>query len=200
MKTKPTQHSVAALRQVGIQPDAIVCRCDREIPESVKRKISLMCDVDGQAVVENTDAVSIYDLPKELHAEGLDAYVFRRLDLRFRDVDWTSWNDLLDRIHKPKEEVVIALVGKYVDLPDAYLSVCEALRAGGSRTAPGSWSAGWPRHLPDPGGGGAGPGRLEASASRAVSGSAASREGWVPSGTPGRARSPSSVCAPASSA
>ena len=131
LKTKPTQHSVAALRQVGIQPDAIVCRCDRAIPESVKRKISLMCDVDVEAVVENTDVPSIYDLPKVLHAEGLDAYVIRRLDLRFRDVDWTLWNDLLDRVHNPKEEVVIALVGKYVDLPDAYLSVCEALRAGG---------------------------------------------------------------------
>ncbi len=131
LKTKPTQHSVAALRQVGIQPDAVVCRCDRPIPDSVKRKISLMCDVDVEAVVENTDAPSIYDLPKKLHAEGLDAYVIRRLDLRFRDVDWTRWNDLLERVHSPKEEVVIALVGKYVDLPDAYLSVCEALRAGG---------------------------------------------------------------------
>jgi CTP synthase len=90
-----------------------------------------MCDVDVEAVVENTDVPSIYDLPKVLHAEGLDAYVIRRLDLRFRDVDWTLWNDLLDRVHNPKEEVVIALVGKYVDLPDAYLSVCEALRAGG---------------------------------------------------------------------
>ena len=131
LKTKPTQHSVAALRQVGIQPDAVVCRSDREIPESVKRKISLMCDVDDQAVVACVDAPSIYDIPKVLHAEGLDAYVVRRLDLRFRDVDWTRWNDLLMRVHHPKEEVVIALVGKYVDLPDAYLSVSEALRAGG---------------------------------------------------------------------
>ncbi len=97
----------------------------------MKRKISLMCDVDESAVVANLDAPSIYDIPKVLHSEGLDAYVVRRLDLRFRDVDWTAWNDLLDRVHKPKEEVVIALVGKYVDLPDAYLSVCEALRAGG---------------------------------------------------------------------
>ncbi len=131
LKTKPTQHSVAALRQVGIQPDAVVCRSDREIPESVKRKISLMCDVDEQAVVACVDAPSIYDIPKVLHSEGLDAYVVRRLDLRFRDVDWTQWNDLLDRVHHPKEEVVIALVGKYIDLPDAYLSVSEALRAGG---------------------------------------------------------------------
>ena len=130
LKTKPTQHSVAALRQVGIQPDAVVCRSDRDIPDSVKRKISLMCDVDEQAVVACVDAPSIYDIPKVLHSEGLDAYVVRRLDLRFRDVDWTRWNDLLDRVHHPKEEVVIALVGKYIDLPDAYLSVSEALRAG----------------------------------------------------------------------
>ncbi|WP_375433015.1 CTP synthase [uncultured Friedmanniella sp.] len=131
LKTKPTQHSVAALRQVGIQPDAVVCRSDREIPESVKRKISLMCDVDEQAVVACVDAPSIYDIPKVLHREGLDAYVVRRLDLRFRDVDWTRWNDLLERVHHPKEEVTVALVGKYIDLPDAYLSVSEALRAGG---------------------------------------------------------------------
>jgi len=131
LKTKPTQHSVAALRQVGIQPDAVVCRSDRDIPDSVKRKISLMCDVDESAVVAAIDAPSIYDIPKVLHSEGLDAYVVRRLDLRFRDVDWTRWNDLLDRVHHPKEEVTIALVGKYVDLHDAYLSVAEALRAGG---------------------------------------------------------------------
>jgi CTP synthase len=131
LKTKPTQHSVAALRQVGIQPDAVVCRADRDIPDSVKRKISLTCDVDESAVVAAIDAPSIYDIPKVLHAEGLDAYVVRRLDLRFRDVDWTRWNDLLDRVHHPKEEVTVALVGKYIDLHDAYLSVCEALRAGG---------------------------------------------------------------------
>ncbi|CAN5335953.1 CTP synthase [soil metagenome] len=131
LKTKPTQHSVAALRQVGIQPDAVVCRADRELPESIKKKISLMCDVDQEAVVCAADAASIYDIPKVLHREGLDAYVVRRLDLPFRDVDWTVWDDLLRRVHHPKEEVTIALVGKYIDLPDAYLSVAEALRAGG---------------------------------------------------------------------
>ncbi len=131
LKTKPTQHSVAALRQVGIQPDALVCRADREIPESIKRKISLMCDVDQEAVVCAADAASIYDIPKVLHREGLDAYLVRRLDLPFRDVDWTLWDDLLRRVHHPKEEVTVALVGKYIDLPDAYLSVAEALRAGG---------------------------------------------------------------------
>ena len=131
LKTKPTQHSVAALRSIGIQPDAIVCRADREIPEGIKRKISLMCDVDEDAVVTAADAPSIYDIPKVLHREGLDAYVVRRLDLPFRDVDWTTWDDLLRKVHHPKEEVTVALVGKYVDLHDAYLSVAEALRAGG---------------------------------------------------------------------
>jgi CTP synthase len=131
LKTKPTQHSVAALRSIGIQPDAIVCRSDREIPANVKRKISLMCDVDDEAVVAAKDAPSIYDIPKVLHSEGLDAYVVRRLNLPFRDVDWTEWDDLLRRVHRPTHQVTIALVGKYVDLPDAYLSVSEALRAGG---------------------------------------------------------------------
>jgi CTP synthase len=131
LKTKPTQHSVAALRQVGIQPDALVLRADREIPESIKRKISLMCDVDTEAVAAAVDAPSIYDIPKVLHREGLDAYVIRRLGLTFRDVDWTDWDLLLERVHEPEHEVEVALVGKYIDLPDAYLSVTEALRAGG---------------------------------------------------------------------
>ncbi|OYN91305.1 CTP synthase [Parenemella sanctibonifatiensis] len=132
LKTKPTQHSVAALRQDGIQPDAIVCRCDREIPDSVKRKIALACDVEEEeAVIACEDAPSIYDIPKVLHAEGLDAYIVRRLSLPFRDVDWTAWNALLEAVHHPDHEVTIALVGKYIDLPDAYLSVGEALRAGG---------------------------------------------------------------------
>ncbi|MFI0416809.1 CTP synthase [Spongiactinospora sp. 9N601] len=131
LKTKPTQHSVAALRSIGIQPDAIVCRSDRPITTSLKRKISLMCDVDEDAVVSAVDAASIYDIPKVLHAEGLDAYVVRRLGLPFRDVDWKEWDQLLRRVHRPAKEVTIALVGKYIDLPDAYLSVTEALRAGG---------------------------------------------------------------------
>ncbi|MFC4036013.1 CTP synthase [Streptomyces polygonati] len=131
LKTKPTQHSVAALRNIGIQPDAIVLRADRPVPVAIKRKISLMCDVDEDAVVAAIDAPSIYDIPKVLHTEGLDAYVVRRLDLPFRDVDWTQWDDLLKRVHEPAHEVTVALVGKYIDLPDAYLSVTEALRAGG---------------------------------------------------------------------
>ncbi|MCC6496646.1 MAG: CTP synthase [Propionibacteriaceae bacterium] len=131
LKTKPTQHSVAALRQVGIQPDAIVCRASMDVPTAVKRKIALMCDVDEEAVISCPDAPSIYDIPKVIHAEGLDAYVVRRLGVSFRDVNWTKWDDLLERVHSPKEQVTIALVGKYIDLPDAYLSVSEALRAGG---------------------------------------------------------------------
>ena len=131
LKTKPTQHSVASLRNIGIQPDAIVLRADRPVPTAIKRKISLMCDVDEEAVVAAVDAPSIYDIPKVLHSEGLDAYVVRRLDLPFRDVDWTRWDDLLRRVHHPAKQVTIGLVGKYVDLPDAYLSVTEAMRAGG---------------------------------------------------------------------
>ena len=131
LKTKPTQHSVAALRSIGIQPDAIVLRADRAVPSGIKRKISLMCDVDEEAVVSAVDAPSIYDIPKVLHAEGLDAYVVRRLGLPFRDVDWTTWDELLKRVHNPVHTVTVALVGKYIDLPDAYLSVTEALRAGG---------------------------------------------------------------------
>ena len=131
LKTKPTQHSVAALRSIGLQPDAIVLRADRPVPDGIKRKVSLMCDVDDEAVVAAVDAPSIYDIPKVLHTEGLDAYVVRRLGLPFRDVDWTAWGELLRRVHAPAHEVTVALVGKYVDLPDAYLSVTEALRAGG---------------------------------------------------------------------
>ncbi|MFB4316148.1 CTP synthase [Actinomadura sp. 21ATH] len=131
LKTKPTQHSVAALRSIGIQPDAIVCRSDRPITDGLKNKISMMCDVDREAVVSAVDAASIYDIPKVLHAEGLDAYVVRRLGLPFRDVDWGAWDELLRRVHRPAREVTIALVGKYIDLPDAYLSVTEALRHGG---------------------------------------------------------------------
>jgi CTP synthase len=131
LKTKPTQHSVQSLRAIGITPDALVLRSDRPITQSLKHKVSMMCDVEEEAVVSAVDAPSIYDIPKVLHAEGLDAYVVRRLNLPFRDVDWTDWDRLLQRVHHPAKEITVALVGKYVDLPDAYLSVTEALRAGG---------------------------------------------------------------------
>ncbi len=131
LKTKPTQHSVVALRSIGIAPDAIVLRSDREIPLAVKKKISLMCDVDLEAVVAAMDAPSIYDIPKVLHSEGLDAYVVKRLDLGGHAVVWGEWDTLLQKVHHPKHHVRVGLVGKYIDLPDAYLSVSEALRAGG---------------------------------------------------------------------
>lgn len=131
LKTKPTQHSVAMLRSLGIQPDAIVCRSDRELPDAIKNKISQMCDVDREAVVTAADASSIYDIPKVLHSEGLDTYIIKALNLKAKDVDWSGWQPVLTAVHEPKHEVNIGLVGKYIDLPDAYLSVTEALRAGG---------------------------------------------------------------------
>ncbi|MDA8718814.1 CTP synthase [Aquiluna sp.] len=131
LKTKPTQHSVAMLRSLGIQPDAIVCRSDRELPDGIKNKISQMCDVDREAVVTAADASSIYDIPKVLHSEGLDSYIIKALNLKAKDVDWSGWQPVLTAVHEPKHEVNIGLVGKYIDLPDAYLSVTEALRAGG---------------------------------------------------------------------
>ena len=131
LKTKPTQHSVAMLRSLGIQPDAIVCRSDRELPDAIKNKISQMCDVDREAVVTAADAASIYDIPKVLHSEGLDTYIIKALNLNAKEVDWSGWQPVLKAVHEPKHEVNVGLVGKYIDLPDAYLSVTEALRAGG---------------------------------------------------------------------
>ncbi len=132
-KTKPTQHSVAALRAIGIQPDALVLRSDRPVTESNRRKIALMCDVDEDAVVNARDVPSIYEIPQMLNEQGLDAYIIEHLGLD-RDagpVDWSGWNPILSAVHDPKHEVTIGLVGKYIDLPDAYLSVTEALKAGG---------------------------------------------------------------------
>jgi len=131
-KTKPTQHSVAALRSIGIQPDALVLRSDRPVTESNKRKIALMCDVDEGAVVNAVDVPSIYDIPSMLNEQGLDEYIVRALGLsKAADVDWSRWQRVLNAVHNPKHEVTIGLVGKYIDLPDAYLSVTEALKAGG---------------------------------------------------------------------
>jgi CTP synthase len=130
-KTKPTQHSVAALRSIGIQPDALVLRSDRPVTEGNKRKIALMCDVDEDAVVNAVDVPSIYDIPTMLHTQGLDSYIVEQLGLDCGEVDWSGWSKLLTAVHDPAHEVTIGLVGKYIDLPDAYLSVTEALRAGG---------------------------------------------------------------------
>ncbi|GAA2958264.1 CTP synthase [Microbacterium schleiferi] len=131
-KTKPTQHSVATLRSIGIQPDALVLRSDRPVTEANKRKIALMCDVDEGAVVNAVDVPSIYDIPTMLHDQGLDDYIVDALDIaKAGRVDWTRWSRVLQAVHNPKHEVTIGLVGKYIDLPDAYLSVTEALKAGG---------------------------------------------------------------------
>ncbi|WP_121369191.1 CTP synthase [Frondihabitans australicus] len=132
-KTKPTQHSVAALRAIGIQPDALVLRSDRPVTESNRRKIALMCDVDEDAVVNARDVPSIYEIPHMLNEQGLDAYIIEHLGLDHKAgaVDWSGWNPILSAVHEPKHEVTIGLVGKYIDLPDAYLSVTEALKAGG---------------------------------------------------------------------
>ena len=131
LKTKPTQHSVAMLRSIGIQPDAIVCRSDRALPDSIKKKIALMCDVDIRAVVNAADAPSIYAIPTVLDNEGLDSYIINSLSLKAGEIDWSRWSSVLSAVNEPKHEVTIALVGKYIELPDAYLSVTEALRAGG---------------------------------------------------------------------
>ena len=131
-KTKPTQHSVAALRSIGIQPDALVLRSDRPVSECNKRKIALMCDVDEAAVVNAIDVPSIYDIPTMLHDQGLDSYIIDQLGLDAGTMSTgTAGATLLKAVHEPKHEVTIGLVGKYIDLPDAYLSVTEALRAGG---------------------------------------------------------------------
>ena len=177
LKTKPTQHSVAALRSIGIQPDAIVCRSDREIPASVKRKISLMCDVDEEAVVTAADAPSIYDIPKVLHREGLDAYLVRRLNLPFRDVDWTLWDDLLQRVHHPNEEVTVA-PGRQVRRPARRLPLGRRGPARRRLRPRGRVNIEWiaSDECADPRGGGAhGSPTSTRSASRAGSASAASR-------------------------
>jgi CTP synthase len=133
LKTKPTQHSVRELRSLGIQPDAIVCRTDRPITDALKRKISLLSDVDVEAVVSAPDADSIYEIPLVLHAEGLDDYLVRHLRLEDRagEPDLAEWRALVERIHTPRRKVRIALVGKYINLPDAYLSVTQALQHAG---------------------------------------------------------------------
>jgi CTP synthase len=130
-KTKPTQHSVTELRSRGIQPDAIVCRSDRPIPTRLKEKISQLCDVPEEGIVSAVDADSLYEIPLVLHDEGLDDYVCRVLHLEEHEPDLTEWKGLVDRVRRADFDVRIGLVGKYINLPDAYLSVAEALRHGG---------------------------------------------------------------------
>ena len=131
LKTKPTQHSVAALRGLGIQPDGLILRCERDVPDSHRKKIGNACDVDVEAVISCPDAPSIYDIPKTLHSQKLDDYILRFFGIEAPEPDFTKWDRLLNAVHNPASEVNVALVGKYIDLPDAYLSVSEALRAGG---------------------------------------------------------------------
>ncbi|MCL6641326.1 MAG: CTP synthase, partial [Candidatus Rokubacteria bacterium] len=130
-KTKPTQHSVTELRSRGIQPDAIVCRSDRPIPTRLKEKISALCDVPVEGVVSAVDAEDLYEIPLVLHDEGLDDYVCRVLHLAERAPDLSEWRALVERVRAADQEVHVGLVGKYVNLPDAYLSVVEALKHGG---------------------------------------------------------------------
>ncbi len=130
-KTKPTQHSVTELRSRGIQPDAIVCRSDRPIPTYLKEKISQLCDVPEPGIVSAIDAETLYEIPLVLHEEGLDDYVCSVLRLPDVEPDLREWQGLVDRVRAADLEVRIGVVGKYVTLPDAYLSVAEALRHGG---------------------------------------------------------------------
>lgn len=131
LKTKPTQHSVKELRSIGIQPDIIVCRTEKEISNDMKRKIALFCDVDPEAVISNMTCSTIYEVPLLLQEEGLDSIVLRKLGLEDRPCDMTEWKAMVDRILAAEKQVDIALVGKYVELHDAYLSVAEALSHAG---------------------------------------------------------------------
>ena len=131
LKTKPTQHSVKELRSIGIQPDIIVCRTEKEISDDMKRKIALFCDVDAEAVISNMTCSTIYEVPLLLQEEGLDRIVLEKLGLEDRPCDMTEWKGMVDRILSAEKQVDIALVGKYVELHDAYLSVAEALSHAG---------------------------------------------------------------------
>jgi CTP synthase len=132
VKTKPTQHSVRELMEIGIQPDVLICRTDRALSEDVKRKIALFCNVDEGAVIEARDVPSIYEIPLRFHEQGLDERVMLRLGLLGkRSPDLTAWREMVQRIRHPKERVKIAVVGKYTQLADSYKSVAEALSHGG---------------------------------------------------------------------
>ena len=128
MKTKPTQHSVKELRSIGIQPDILVCRCDRAIPLGLKRKLSEFCDVPQECVITAQDASSIYEVPLIVEREGLAEQALDLLQMEQRQPNLVQWQTMVERLYSPKYTVEIAIVGKYVRLSDAYLSVVEALR------------------------------------------------------------------------
>src|SRR6266404_5372276 len=134
MKTKPTQHSVKELREIGIQPDIVMCRADRPLPDSDRRKIALFTNVTPEAVIPALDTDSIYKIPAALHAEGLDEIVCRKLSLSPKPADLSGWNRLVDALVHPEHEVHIAMVGKYVDLTESYKSLSEALVHAGIHT------------------------------------------------------------------
>jgi CTP synthase len=131
LKTKPTQHSVKELRSIGIQPDIIVCRSEHEISQELKDKIGLFCNLDGESVIQNLDADHLYAVPLMLHKEGLDTLVCNKLNLQCNEIDNSAWIDMVSRLKNLSKNVKIALVGKYVELHDAYISVVEALSHGG---------------------------------------------------------------------
>lgn len=131
LKTKPTQHSVKELRSIGIQPDIIVCRSEKELSSELKKKIGLFCNVEEEAVIENLDADTLYEVPLLLHNEGLDRVVCQKLHLDCKEPENATWQVMVDKMKNPKKVVTIGLVGKYVELHDAYLSVVEALSHGG---------------------------------------------------------------------
>lgn len=131
LKTKPTQHSVKELRSIGIQPDIIVCRSEFEISKDMRDKIGLFCNLDGDSVFQNLDADHLYEVPLMLHEEGLDSHVCEKLHLDCKNIDNSEWEGMVNRIKSLNEEITISLVGKYVELHDAYISVVEALNHGG---------------------------------------------------------------------
>ena len=131
VKTKPTQHSVRELMEIGIQPDFLICRSERPLEEEVKRKIALFCNVDFGNVIESRDVPTIYEIPLSFHRQGLDSRVLQRLNLPGREIDLSGWRDLVQRIVNPSDRVRIAVVGKYTDFVDSYKSVQEALIHGG---------------------------------------------------------------------
>ncbi|MBC7926706.1 MAG: CTP synthase, partial [Bryobacteraceae bacterium] len=131
LKTKPTQHSVRELRELGIQPDVLLCRCERELSDEVKEKISLFCDVDKEAVITARDVVSVYEVPLVFAEQRVDEYIVRSLKLQESPCDLTRWSSMVHRLYHPSGEVDIALVGKYVEYEDSYKSLKEALLHGG---------------------------------------------------------------------
>ncbi|NLL81763.1 MAG: CTP synthase [Tissierellia bacterium] len=131
LKTKPTQHSVKELRSLGIQPDLLICRAEKHLAEELKRKIALFCDLEPSEVIENLDASTIYELPQMLEEQGLSMKVIEHLNLECNDLDLREWNSIVDKVNNPMGKVKVALVGKYVELKDAYLSVAESLSHAG---------------------------------------------------------------------